>query len=259
MDGEGGGGRRVLDDRHGFEVSLADEMDDALEEIDEPLGPGIDDAGPGEHGELLGSFLERSPGRFQGPGQKLGVIMGPVALRVYGIGPVPDEGDHGPLDRDQDGPGGIGDRLLDGFGEMRGGDPALVAELAADAVDVLGEDEAGVAAGAMKSGLGDGSQGPFHGPGGDRPAGDGLHGRGQVGARVGVGDGEDVDLVEIVLVLDDGIPPGQEGMIQPRSVEIFDLHVFGPGRKPQNPSGRILSPLFYYTTDGITAAGRARL
>ncbi len=61
--------------------------------------------------------------------------MRPVTLRVHGVGPVPDEGDHGPFDRRQDGAGGLGDGLLDGFGEMRGGDPALVAKLAADAID----------------------------------------------------------------------------------------------------------------------------
>ena len=176
-------------------------MDDALEEIDEALGPGVDDPGLGEHGELLGRVLERSRGPPCSDSDRSSAKSWVLwRSRVHRVGPVPDEGDHRPFDRGQDGPRGIGDRLLDGFGEVARRRPGARCQLAAEAVDILGEDEAGIAPGAVKGGLGDGSQGRLHGPRGDRPAGDGPHGRGQVGARIGVGDGEDVDLVEIVLV-----------------------------------------------------------
>ena len=100
-----------------LDAALADESDDALEEIEEAPGAGVDDTGPGQDGQLLGRVGERSLGDRQGVGQQLGEVGHLLALFVEGFGPVVENGDHRALDGRHDGPPGVLDGPPRALGE----------------------------------------------------------------------------------------------------------------------------------------------
>ena len=208
-----------------LDAALADESDDALEEIEETPGAGVDDTGPGQDGQLLGRVGERSLGDGQGVGQQLGEVGHLLALFVEGFGPVVENGDHRALDGRHDGPAGVLDGPPRALGEPADRQAVLAADLLAQTVEELGEDQAGIAPGPDQGRVGDGTHGGGGGPVGPGLFGDRPHRRGEIGPGVGIRHGEDVDPVEIGLVADDRLAAGEEGVVEAVAVEIADLHL----------------------------------
>ena len=116
-------------------------MEDAFEEIDESLGSGVHDAGPGQDLEFMGRFAQRNPGRLKRIGQQLDEIRGLGPFLVDRLGPVPDNRDHRSFDRMDDGSIRMLDGPPDGFAEGAGRQLGFVlADFLAHPVDELGED-----------------------------------------------------------------------------------------------------------------------
>ena len=196
--------------RAGHERAAAHEVLDAgrepAEEHEQPVAAGVDDAGLLQGRQLGGRVLDRDPaGLLDGREQ----VLEPEAVghRLRGRRHLADDGEHGALDRRLHGavrgvlP--LEHRPLEHGGVERVG----LAPDVADAAHDLGEDDAGVAAGAHERALGDGG-------GHRRDVGDvallelldhGAHGERHVGAGVPVGDGVHVEVVdELALSLDGG-------------------------------------------------------
>ena len=177
---------------------------EGLEEHREAEGAGVDDAvllkdgkevGGARHG-LVGLGHELLEGLLHGHGAVVGQLVG--ALREVG-----DDGEDGPLD-------GLADRLERDLaavapcgGEVgdRDGVSLGIDEALGHAAQDLAGDDAGVAAGAheraVRDGLGDGLHGGVGRKGLDLLH-HGLEREAHVGSGVAVGDGEDVELVDLV-------------------------------------------------------------
>ena len=162
--------------------------------------------------------------------EALGFLLG----GGHGLRPLADDRDHRPFLRLGDGLVHGADRGPDGLAEMGHGDLVRAARFRAEAVQELGEDDARIAPRAFQGGGGDGRGRDLVGPVRPHPLDDGPDGRGEVGARVRVGDGEDVDPVELLLVLQDPLGAGQEGIIigLPGQASASDGHARSPINTP---------------------------
>ncbi len=185
---------------------VLDARGEAAEQDEQAVAAGVDDAGLLEGRQLRGRVLDRDPaGLLHGRQQ----VLQPEAVR-HGLRRrrhLADDGEHGALDRRLHGAVGGVLPLHHGPLEHRRVQRVGLPPHVADAAHDLGEDDAGVAAGAHERALGDGG-------GHRRDVGDvallelldhGAHGERHVGARVAVRDRVDVEVVdELALSLDGG-------------------------------------------------------
>ena len=157
--------------------------------------------------------------RLAGDGQD-GALAGIVERRVEPVRAVPDRG--GDVGRVVAGP--VAERLREAEEEVRQHHP-------------------GVAAGAENRGAGHGARGLRKRRVAERPegVGDGAQGEAEVGAGVAVGDGKDVDPVDLVAAGGDPVGGGEDGAGQPRTVDVRD---------PDAHAGRVTPA----TTDTRTSA-----
>ena len=207
-----------------FQLAVTCEMPDALDEVHEAFGSGVDDTSLGQDGKLLGCVQQRLLGREKRIMEKVHKIGRLCGLLVNGLGPLPHDREHRPLDRVKDGLVGRMRRPPGCLGKGSDREMVLVLDLGAQAVEKLGKNEPGVSPGTGEGGVSNRPESRLqrladHGRLGDR-----THGRRQVGPGVRVRNGEDVDPVEVVLVLHDGVAARQESQVQPPAVEIADLH-----------------------------------
>ena len=212
------------------ESPIAEELGDALEEVDETLRARVDDVVAGQHRELPRRVGEGNARRLERAAQQLAEIRHAAGVLIDAGAPLPEHREDRALDRALKGLLRRLDPPSHRDGEVPGGDHDLGADRLGETVEELREDRARVAARAVErrvggdaSGLSDGDSGR-HG----QRRGGGPQGGGEVGAGVGVRNREDVDAVERLLLAYDRQRAGAQRAREPRPGERLDHQRF-PG------------------------------
>ncbi len=220
------GGPGVLRGRLGDRAAgrLAKVADDPLEQVDERLGPGVDDAGLLQRRHLSRRLRQGDLRPLQGLGQEF--------FEVRDIGragrdvprPVADDRQDRPLDGPRDGLVRRVGRPHDGLAEIARRNARPVGQPLGEPAEELREDRAGVAPRPSHGLVRERARHLAHVP--LAQAGDSrgrlLEGRGHVGPRVAVGDRKHVDLVERLGAVGDESRPRDDGTGEAPAVEVSD-------------------------------------
>ena len=240
-----------LDAGHGGHQGVEDEA--------EPRAAGVDHPGVPEDGELPGRGLQSDAGAV-GRGTDDGGQVGLAGVDGgdRGVGAGAGDGEEGALLRIGDrGVGGDGG-LLEGAGEGGAVRGRLAGELVGEAAEELGEDGAGVAPGAEHRAAGEDRPGRL---GGARALavelGDGgLGGEEEVGARVAVGNREDVEIVEPAAELGQDLDRGSVPLTDRGVVQRLSARAEGTHAGRQDRRSRPVPPRIGFRSRGAATSSR---
>ena len=178
------------------------ELRDALEEVDEPLPPGVDDVTARQHLQLARRVGERFAGAGEPVQQQLLELGAVRRMLTQRAGPCAQDGEDGALPRiGEGGVGGFG-AAMGGGGELGGSEGYGAADRRRQAVQELGDDGSRVATGAVQGGVRRHPRGGAHllGRVVAQPGCGGTKRSCKVETGVGVAHREDVDAVERLLL-----------------------------------------------------------
>jgi len=184
---------------------------DPFQKVDEAEGPRVHDAGMSQDGQTLRSLGKRLARGPQPLVEKGTEVLRLLSLRAEMFGNVAHHRENRSFAR-------LSERLAGSQGRVphRSDKPVdrhvdSVADPFAESLEELREDDAGIALGASESARGERRADRIHRRKWSPQAGDhGAHRRSEVRPRVSVGDGKDVDPIQVLAMCDDSFRAGDD-------------------------------------------------
>ena len=217
----------VIGALHGGHVVALQGSQHALEHGDKALSAGIHHVGLLQDGEHLGSLLQHLLGTLQQALEEgLGVALELLGLGLGDLGGATHDGQDGALGGLADGAVGLVGAAADGLGDILGIGGLQALEGLGHTAEEQGQDRARVTSCGAKQTVGHAGGGLGQGAGLHLDLAGGLHGQGHIDARVAVGDGEYVQVVDLGLFGVQGIRGGGHHFLELLAINDFLRHNF---------------------------------